>query len=289
MPGGSASSWFPMDKIGDALGAQGELPKALEAFRESLAIAERLAKADPTNAGRQRDLSVAYEKVGNVLKEQKNWPEALKAYLDSFAIRERLVKADPGNAVWQRDLSLSNERLGEVLMKDGKTAEAVAAFERALGIYDMLIGRFGDPQARANSVTSLAALGLLKGKDGIQNLRSALAILIELRDANRLDERRLKLIPVIEAQIAALEVTSPYDKVKATIKVVFEAGNFAKAAALQTELAAAVEKIETGKDGKAAEAFTALRSPAGRECDALAASARPRPDARRGHALENQG
>ena len=38
---------------------QGNLPEALKAYRDSLAIAERLAQADPGNAGWQRDLSVS--------------------------------------------------------------------------------------------------------------------------------------------------------------------------------------------------------------------------------------
>jgi len=41
---------------------QGSLPAALDSHKASLAIADRLAKADPGNAGCQRDLSVsAYE------------------------------------------------------------------------------------------------------------------------------------------------------------------------------------------------------------------------------------
>ncbi len=47
-----------------------QLADALNAYRDSLAIRERLAKADPENAGWQRDLSVSYEKVGNVLVAQ---------------------------------------------------------------------------------------------------------------------------------------------------------------------------------------------------------------------------
>ena len=86
--------------------AQGNLPEALKAYRDSLAIAERLAKADPGNAGWQRDLSVSYNKVGDVLVAQGNLPEALKSYRDSLAIADRLAKADPGNAGWQRDLSV---------------------------------------------------------------------------------------------------------------------------------------------------------------------------------------
>ncbi len=89
------------------------LPEALKAYRDSLAIAERLAKADPGNAGWQRDLSVSYDKVGDVLVAQGTLPEALKAYRDSLAIRERLAKADPGNAGWQVDVAFSYWRLAQ--------------------------------------------------------------------------------------------------------------------------------------------------------------------------------
>ena len=38
---------------------QGNLPEALKAYQAGLAIAERLARADPGNAEWQRDLSVS--------------------------------------------------------------------------------------------------------------------------------------------------------------------------------------------------------------------------------------
>ena len=89
------------------LQAQGNLDEALKSYQDSLAIRDRLAKADPSNAGWQRDLSVSYEKVGDVLQAQGNLDEALKSYRDSLAIADRLAKADPSNAGWQRDLSFS--------------------------------------------------------------------------------------------------------------------------------------------------------------------------------------
>ena len=46
------------NRIGDVQVAQGDLAGALTSYRDSLAIAERLAKSDPGNAGWQRDLSV---------------------------------------------------------------------------------------------------------------------------------------------------------------------------------------------------------------------------------------
>ena len=45
------------NKIGDVQVAQGDLAGALTSYRASLAIRDRLAKADPGNAGWQRDLS----------------------------------------------------------------------------------------------------------------------------------------------------------------------------------------------------------------------------------------
>jgi hypothetical protein len=59
--------------------AQGNLPEALKSYQADLAIADRLAKADPGNAGWQRDLSVSYNKIGDVLVAQGNLPEALKS------------------------------------------------------------------------------------------------------------------------------------------------------------------------------------------------------------------
>ena len=107
--------------------AQGNLPEALKSYRDSLAIADRLAKSDPGNAGWQRDLSVSYNKIGDVLVAQGNLPAALKSYRDALAIFDRLAKADPGNAGWQRDLSVSYDKIGDVLVAQGNLPEALKA------------------------------------------------------------------------------------------------------------------------------------------------------------------
>ena len=43
--------------------AQGDLAAALTSYQASLAIRERLAKADPGNAGWQRDVAAGYGRV----------------------------------------------------------------------------------------------------------------------------------------------------------------------------------------------------------------------------------
>ena len=99
-----------------------------ESFRDSLTIAERLADADPNNAGWQRDVSVSYVKVGDVLVAQGNLPEALKSFRDSLAITERLANADPNNAEWQRDVSVSYNKVGDVLRVQGSLPEALKSY-----------------------------------------------------------------------------------------------------------------------------------------------------------------
>ena len=103
--------------------AQGDLAEALKSYRDSLAIRERLAKSDPSNAGWQRDLSVSYINVGDVQKAQGDLAGALKSYRDNLAIAERLAKSDPTNAGWQRDLALSYGRIGDMLRVEDRAAK----------------------------------------------------------------------------------------------------------------------------------------------------------------------
>jgi hypothetical protein len=54
-------------RLADIKVQRGDLPGALKSCHDSLAIRERLAKADPGNAGWQRDLSAAYDRIGDML------------------------------------------------------------------------------------------------------------------------------------------------------------------------------------------------------------------------------
>ena len=127
-----------LDGVGDVLVAQGKLDEALKAYRDGLAIGERLAAADRSNTQWQRDLSVSYDKVGDVLVAQGKLDEALKAYRDSLAIAERLAAADRSNTQWQRDLSVSYNKVGDVLVAQGKLDEALKAYRDGLAIAERL-------------------------------------------------------------------------------------------------------------------------------------------------------
>jgi hypothetical protein len=92
-------------KVGEVLVAQGNLADALKSYRDGLAIADRLAKADPGNAGWQRDLSVSYARLANGYRTAGQLPEARQQLVAGRAIIARLVAQHPDWAEWKKDLA----------------------------------------------------------------------------------------------------------------------------------------------------------------------------------------
>ena len=79
MPAGSGTCRFRR-KIGDVLREQGNLGEALESYRASMAIRERLAEADLQNAGWQYDLALSLARIGLVAAQKGDDDKALSAY-----------------------------------------------------------------------------------------------------------------------------------------------------------------------------------------------------------------
>ena len=113
----SREVYWLLTAAGTYLQGRAALADVMPLYRRGLAIADRLAKADPENAGWQRDLSVSRDNIGDVLRAQGNLAAALDSYQASQAIFDRLAKADSGNAGWQRDLSVSHNKIGDVLVE----------------------------------------------------------------------------------------------------------------------------------------------------------------------------
>jgi tetratricopeptide (TPR) repeat protein len=124
--------------LGDVLESKGQRNEALAAFRESLAIFQRLTSIDPSNADWQRDHLGAHDRVGNILQARGRLDEALAAFREAFAISQRLASTDPSNANWQRDLAVAHSRVGDIWQAQGRLDEALAAFREALAISQRL-------------------------------------------------------------------------------------------------------------------------------------------------------
>jgi len=120
--------------LGDLQLALGHSQKALEAYRKSLSLNERLSAEEPDKGKWQSHLGASHIRVGEVLEAQGNLAGALVEFRKSMAIRERLVAQDPDNTAWQRDLSFSHNRVGGVLETQGNLAGALAEFNKDLAI-----------------------------------------------------------------------------------------------------------------------------------------------------------
>ena len=97
MPDGSATSPSRRKRSATCCRAQGNLPDALAAYKASLAIRERLAKADPGNAGWQRDVAVSNERLGDIYSRQENTMEARQAFECALGAYEALITRNPGD------------------------------------------------------------------------------------------------------------------------------------------------------------------------------------------------
>ena len=117
---------------------RGNLSDALNSYRDGFAIADRLAKSDPANAGWQRDLSISFNKIGDMQKAQGDLSAALKSYSDGLTIRDRLAKSDPANAGWQRDLMVSFNKIGDMQVAQGDLSAALRSYSDGLAIADKL-------------------------------------------------------------------------------------------------------------------------------------------------------
>jgi tetratricopeptide (TPR) repeat protein len=139
--------------------SQGQRAEALKAYRDSLSIRERLAKADPGNAGWQRDLAINKERIGDILVREGKAEEAIAAFERAAAIYADLVKRNPGDVQSRLFSVVPFWRLGEL-----KGQEGGAYLEAALAILR--------PLAKANRLDA-------RRKNWIPQIEAALARLEE--------------------------------------------------------------------------------------------------------------
>jgi tetratricopeptide (TPR) repeat protein len=199
-----------LDEFARTYAAQGDTAKQEEMARKELAIAESLVRADPSNAGWQHGLSVAYERVGDVLKAHGNLAEGLKFYRDGLVIRERLAKADPGNVQLQRNLSVLFERVGDVLLTQGNLAEALSSYRDSLAIRERLAegdpGNAGWQRILAYSYQKVGDVSQAQGNlaDALASYRKSLAIRDGLSKSDPGNTEWLRDLSISHEQVGAM-------------------------------------------------------------------------------------
>jgi tetratricopeptide (TPR) repeat protein len=125
--------------VGVALANLGKPAEALSAYRNALAIRQKLAEANPEVASYQNDLSSSYNNMGAHLYRAGNLSDASAAYLAAVNIRQKLLNANPSDSKMRLDLAGSQHGMADVLEKMGKPTEAMAEYEKAQALYRKLV------------------------------------------------------------------------------------------------------------------------------------------------------
>ena len=117
-------------KIGEMLIDRDEQARARDLFRDSLAIAQRLAAREAGSATARAAVSKAHMRLANALHDLGDYPAALIEVSAATAIRAELVQAEPASIGQKRELAVCHHLEGTILLAQEKFSEALAAFDR---------------------------------------------------------------------------------------------------------------------------------------------------------------
>jgi len=102
------------NNVGNVQVAQRNRPEALNSYQVQLAITDRLAAADPSNADRQRDLAVSYAKLARVFRKAGQLTDGRAALPAGRTIIARLVALYPAGSQWRNDLAWFDQQIAEL-------------------------------------------------------------------------------------------------------------------------------------------------------------------------------
>jgi non-specific serine/threonine protein kinase/serine/threonine-protein kinase len=124
--------------LGDDVWWQGDLPGAVQRYREGIPLLEAWQAESPDNRKVLRGFGVVHQRLGDAAWAQGDWAEARRHFEASLAVDERLTALSPDDAEVRRDLATDASRLGVVKVREGRLAEAEPYLRRALEIRERL-------------------------------------------------------------------------------------------------------------------------------------------------------
>jgi serine/threonine-protein kinase len=189
-------------QLGEVRVEQGELGAAMDAFRQSLALAAGLAARDPANGEWQVGLGASHFWVGLIHWRQGALDSALAQFTPYLRVSEALVARAPDSLDYRLELSYAHSNIGSVKEAQGDLVGALAAFHATLAINRDLVARdTSNAQWRldlAQTHNSIAVvqrkLGDLAGAAASHRAELALKEALVARDAeNRPWQRQLAI------------------------------------------------------------------------------------------------
>jgi hypothetical protein len=98
-------------------------------YREALAVFERLARIDPSDANAARTVAIGREKLGHAVREAGNRAEAMAMLEAALATHRDLVAMDAGNVRASCDLARVAEAVGDLRAQSGAARGASLSCE----------------------------------------------------------------------------------------------------------------------------------------------------------------
>jgi len=121
-----------LQNLGDPAGA-------IESYRKSLALYQRLAADEPASRAARRGVALLEIRIGDMEEVRDNLEGAGRAYREALQAAERLAAEDPTNADDQRRLALAHRKVGGIEEDFGAYADALKEYAEAASINEALM------------------------------------------------------------------------------------------------------------------------------------------------------
>lgn len=203
------------ERLGDLYlvrGEAGDGGRAVDLFKASLVIAQRLHDQNPKEVGGARDLAASFGKFGGACLQrgaQGDPNRAVDAYRQSVQISRRLYDEDPDDVEVARDLAVYCGFLAEAYQyrrERGDDSHAVEFYDACLAVLQRLYGQNpNDARAARDLVVfhvKVASLFQAQGKDaaGQSHLHACHELLRRMVDSGlELDPPMRRLLEVLDA------------------------------------------------------------------------------------------
>jgi non-specific serine/threonine protein kinase/serine/threonine-protein kinase len=177
-------------KVGDVQGSparanMGNTSGALQSYSKALAIRQRLAELDPSDAEAKRELANGYSSLSSVLNVNGDAPAALSNSRKAVDLLESLIGASPSNAQVLNDMAVAYQYLGNAYVVTEDWQHVVECRRKTLSIYEgQLAVAPTDASMQHNVSLTLKALGAVLAK-----LRDKEGALRYYRQAIAMDEK----------------------------------------------------------------------------------------------------
>ena len=212
------------ERVGDVQGNPyyanlGDVDGALESYRKSLVIRQRLSSQNPRDTLLRRELAGGYNKLGAALDGSKDFPGALLNYREALQILENLGK-DETDARTQDQLAGAYYYVGIASAETGNLKEALDNAARGAAIRETI--HSDDPATQtlirthlAGDYGSMAQILMSAGdsESAVAKQQMSLDLLRSLAEQNPSDQTILSFVGEAEFYLGvAMEKTGPLDQ-----------------------------------------------------------------------------